>query len=846
MKTKIYMLLLSMFLFSSVYSELVFETLHSFESYKNYYFIPDNQFIFGYQKITDDDILLYCPSNLLTINITKYKVGDVVFFFLPLSLINCSYFIIYEKNYPQTYHFVILPLINLQDSLYYINMQQEGKVINEVITAMSVVYFRDEFFKQKALNYLLKSRNDDYKCWGYVCDIETTLLVLYYLKKAGYENLKMYSDAEVWLKSQIKTSDKSIDVIISPIKSDTVCNISKKGEISLSDVYSFKIPFSFELLNISCNQNVHINLIYKNETRTYKTSFFEFIPEVNCLGRKTILDPCHPDLNIIAKNLNFNVDLSPWIKKDEVVGRFVNSSNKVLSTALYLKNINADEEMVKWLMYYQRNDGSWSSDFLGIISVLDFLKDYRKKSSDPKINETYYNGLIWFFRQFRLNPRQYNDSEIYFILEKIITLLEDKILNVNINNPTVISNLPYTLTVSKRFLDSKVISFSLSSKNKFINPFFRNFTETISLNVSFVNNLKSMVYFDVLVMNITELSKNVSQLFYLPVIFEIKPFLRLKDAKIDNQRKIILLEFEKSFDDFVCEMSTDIPDIVIDNRLFIDNVKIEIPFRVKRTQNKIVNTVMTLELKCKKNDQQFYFSREFNLTLIPSNFVELGVKNLEINKIGKGELIVPVKNLLDSEIRVSVEILNESFIFSQTNQLILAPKESKELVLKYSIPDIDNYTSTAILRFKLDYENNDFPIVVKPKKAFNFTNAIPYLIFILIIVIFNKFVFGIVKFIVRSLPIFVQKLLPEKIVDWAWQGIPRNKELFEKVKILKDKTYLKELEDLIAFYKGLNKPEYQIIEVLKQKGFKDVEIQLALEEWKEKQKKTSSKEEAKK
>ena len=93
----------------------------------------------------------------------------------------------------------------------------------------------------------------------------------------------------------------------------------------------------------------------------------------------------------------------------------------------------------------------------------------------------------------------------------------------------------------------------------------------------------------------------------------------------------------------------------------------------------------------------------------------------------------------------------------------------------------------------------------------------------------------IIKFLIRSLPLFIQKLLPTFVIDWAWKGIPRNKELAEKVKIIKDKEYLSELLDLIEFYKDIGKPEYQIIEMLKKKGFKQVEIETALEEWKKRQ-----------
>ncbi|MEM1988819.1 MAG: hypothetical protein QXS41_03200 [Candidatus Woesearchaeota archaeon] len=823
-----------LFFVVSVYSKLEFEI--DAASYLNNYFIPENQYIVGYQKSSEDDIILYIPQKFQLVNLSKFIVNNQTIFFVPVFSINSSYFMIYENNAKETYNFLRIPIIRFVDEIFSSNQKYDGRIIDEEITAMALVYAKDQSLRNKALNYLFQARDDKLKCFGKPCNIETTLKVLYYLKKANLTNLKIYSDAELWLKSQIKTKDKQYEVLISPSKSTVLCNISNKGNnIPITDSYLMNVSFSDVPLKIKCDSTVTVTFVYQSNSFYRKSSELEYTSGVNCLGRENIFSECNSYLNIIAKELGFDVDLKRWIRNDSLVGKYIDGENPYFITSYYLKRIEENKDMIDWLLFNQRNDGSWN-DVYSTILALTFLKDYRNKNSEKKYQESYNLGMIWLLKNINITF-DFARKERIFLYEMLYELFNDQYLPIVVNQNWIIDSVPYSLEIKKLELDKSVYNITLVSKNGIINSKSGILKDISLIDVAPKNNLKSTQYLDVLIINVSNNEIMKSQVFRLPVIFEIKPFLKLKSHQINQKNKTIIFEFEKSSDSFVCDLTTDFLELGIDNKIYLEKPKVELGYEIKKKYSEIKNIDFEIELLCKRDKDAYKFKSNFSIIVFPQKIVDLVERNITINKKGQGQIKVAVKNLLNQEVKLKVEILDEPFLFLPDNYILLKPNEIKEMYIKYSIPDIDNYTNIAKLKFSYDIFEQTFNIKIDTNyKEFNILDYIIPLIIILALILFlRNQILWIIKFLIRSLPLFIQKLLPTFVIDWAWKGIPRNKELAEKVKIIKDKEYLSELLDLIEFYKDIGKPEYQIIEMLKKKGFKQVEIETALEEWKKRQ-----------
>ncbi|MEM4396634.1 MAG: hypothetical protein QXR30_03185 [Candidatus Woesearchaeota archaeon] len=823
-----------LFFVVSVYSKLEFEI--DAASYLNNYFIPENQYIVGYQKSSEDDIILYIPQKFQLVNLSKFIVNNQTVFFVPVYLINSSYFMIYENTAKESYNFLKIPIIRFVDEIFSSNQKYDGKIIDEEITAMALVYAKDQSLRNKAMNFLFQVRDDKFKCFGKPCSIETTLKVLYYLKKANLTNLKIYSDAELWLKSQIKTKDKQYEVLISPSKTSTLCNISTKGvNIPVNDSYLINVSFSDVPLKIKCTDPVTVTFVYQHNSFYRQSSEVEYISEVNCLGKENIFSECDAYLNIIAKEIGFEVDIKRWIRNDSLVGKYLQGENPFFITSYYLTKIAEDKDMIDWLMFNQRNDGSWN-DLFSTVSALMFLKNYKNKNPEKKYTESYNLGMIWLLKNLNVNF-DFAKKERLFLYELLYELFKDEYLNVIVNQNWIIDSVPYSLEIKKLELDKTIYNVTLLSKNGIINPKFAILKDITLIDIVAKNNLKSTQYLDIISINITNNETQKSQIFKIPVIFEIKPFLKLKSSTLNQKDKTIVFEFEKSSDSFVCDLTTDFPELGIDNKIYLEKPKVELGYEIKKKYSEIKNIDFEIELLCKRDKDAYKFKSNFSIIVFPQKIVDLVERNITINKKGQGQIKVGVKNLLNQEVKLKVEILDEPFLFLPDNYIILKPNEIKEMYIKYSIPDIDNYTNIAKLKFSYDIFEQMFNIKIDTTyREFNILDYIIPLIIILALILFlRNQILWIIKFLIRSLPLFIQKLLPTFVIDWAWKGIPRNKELAEKVKIIKDKEYLSELLDLIEFYKDIGKPEYQIIEMLKKKGFKQVEIETALEEWKKRQ-----------
>ncbi len=796
--------------------------------YNSISFFGQYDVLFGFEN-ENKKILAYSkvPKGEL-IELDRYHWNNKLAFVMPLSQLRWKEFSLYSESSENNYHIVVVPEEYLTSDTFEKLQEFDGLIKDEVTTAIALNFLNNDEAIAKAINYLKTSRNDQYKCWPKECEIGTTIKVLYFLKKAHYDNLKIFSDAMVWLKTQLKDSKYTLQVLVNPKKENALCNVSFGNyheEIAVNESYRFNITYSNEELRIKCDNDVYVVIYDDEDYKSFSGKDIIFDPELNCFGSKNRIDDCDVEVNAMAKELGFDVDFKPKIKDDDLVGKKIVSLDSYKDTAIYYYLVNPDSDMLKFLLYYQNNDGSWSENAVTTLYVLNALKKAIELSPNSyEIKESYFEGLVYL-----INHYDELDEDNFLIRYWRWLLLHSKKPPLKLYNYYLLKIENSKLIMVKSLVNTPV-SLMISSQKNYIESIRMNFTSVANITLRPKLNLKSGDYWDILIFNASFVNSSDYRIIKLPIEIIKKPELRLESIEVDESKKLLKLKFKKSNDEVRCKIDYNDSFFVIQNNVMFDKSDVTIKYDFKSKPERIETHNFTIGLNCSISNTYFVFRKNISIKVVPSQLFEFLQKNLTISKSGKGEAFVKVRNLLNQKIEAKLDVKDPSFVFIKDYFVEFKPKEIKKIKIKYSIPDIKNFTYKTHLSLQVGYVKQYFPIYIDlSKKSINFVGLIiKLLVLVLLIYFFRKPLSIPLKFIIRTLPI-LSKILPPAIVEWAWQGKIKNPEALKEVVLKKEKDVIEEIKDIIRVMHSIGKPEYKIKNYLKTKGFSKEEINAAYE-----------------
>lgn len=443
---------------------------------------------------------------------------------------------------------------------------------------------------EEALEWLKVNRNDEKKCWPKdACRINDTAMVLHHLYEGGYDtSLRIVLDAQLWINSlQNIIIDEEWDVHIETVANDLSCTMNydeTTTSLEIDEKKTIQITPKYDtVLNLSCDyyfrvmltdQDYHEIIYQEHSGSDFNTSYR--IPEP-CFSNKK-WDGCNIQTSLYAaltriesaqKDL-LKEFLEQYLRRGTVVGRYLQTHDRILSSALYVGFVDSKPEVLDLLVYSQNNDGSWGTTnrVHHTARSLYALKD----KTFPTKTETIRDGKNWLLQNL---PEEQSGNDYY-----IYSALKDEFNEYVVFSPNIIY-IEGDITTNVTITNAQ--NYTLEG----INITIENSLKDIIELSAFPDNLEGKTSEELIInqtledgtfvgmITIRKGNEQQKVLGKLPVIIVNNPHISLTSegiAPIFGMSGKIPFSVNKSHSRFTCTIDSDIiyDTVVIDNQETIE------------------------------------------------------------------------------------------------------------------------------------------------------------------------------------------------------------------------------------------------------------------------------------
>lgn len=249
-------------------------------------------------------------------------------------------------------------------------------------------FFPDLFGERidQAIEYLKLNRNEEDKCWpADECRISTTANILFLLDKAGFEDLRIQHDGEIYLENTqnylsgenwtVQIVDHTVNINASV---NTSCVYDYDGSINTTTLNQYPDEFEFEIepahgneVGVVCTEPVFVRVFdeFEENMLTYQGDNFTWDIPQPCWTKNFENTSC--DIRATLHAISTGIDstqrsqaanyLTGLLEEDRDAGVRVSNQTNMINDALFLHEISSSaDEMTKGVLYRQANQGGWN------------------------------------------------------------------------------------------------------------------------------------------------------------------------------------------------------------------------------------------------------------------------------------------------------------------------------------------------------------------------------------------------------------------------------------------------------------------------------------------------------
>lgn len=273
----------------------------------------------------------------------------------------------------------------------------------------------------QAIEYLKVNRDEQDRCWpNRNCQTSTTANILYLLERAGFEDLRIQRDAELYLQreqvyfsSQTQWNAQITDHTININNSaDTSCvydydqavetfSLDRHPESTTKTL----TPNHNKNLSIVCTEPVFIDLQneFDETIISYQgTNFtYEIPPSCWTLGNERINCDVKTTLYALQTSIDTNQKtaarnyLSTLLVPDRTAGYHLGENHTTIMNSLYVQAAAPDASSVlQSLLYYQANNGSWANPRIYYPHTYFEATQEERNRIPHRINDTITHQII--------------------------------------------------------------------------------------------------------------------------------------------------------------------------------------------------------------------------------------------------------------------------------------------------------------------------------------------------------------------------------------------------------------------------------------------------------------------
>lgn len=359
------------------------------------------------------------------------------------------------------------------------------------------------------LDWLKANRINSSKCWysplsPKACDVTETTLTLLFLKLSNLnESKRIVSDGTAYVESlqnyltgddwtlKITATDADMNCSVDLDGSDIVTDEQINEDVVFTDVF---LPEYGANLNITCSDEFDLELLDHrgiqalshqfDEDSTYDYTHFEpadindsedetiktiRIPDPCWTSTAERWDECSEKITLYATSLDIDeeqqLDAKEWLETNlqnhSKTGRYMNTDQTHIDSALYLAIIEQDEDVLNWLLFTQANDGSFGIGSLDEkITATGIAIQALKNMSFAQKAEVIADAIHYISTQYEQKGKQsirtdavlfqtlYNNSVFFLKIKNATIPVVTDSTTITLSNPSVftIVNVTYDIT----------------------------------------------------------------------------------------------------------------------------------------------------------------------------------------------------------------------------------------------------------------------------------------------------------------------------------------------------------------------------------------------------------------
>lgn len=538
----------------------------------------------------------------------------------------------------------------------------------------------DDEISESLYNQIRDLRDNDRKCWpDRNCNVIDTALILYNLKKAGYnENRRLLQDGLIYANSNILNLSLSTARLIIEFKPSNNNDISCElltDDSTTPTIFTFNQSINTssrtftEKFELECDNNVNEILFKIEEPNRDDINFsvmnsdsFEYQRErVLCYGRNNcdILSTLYM-MNTYKEDLIFYNQLIEYIEtyrtRIDSTREFIFSRTDTTHSSLYLNIIGEDDKIENFIKFSQNNDGSWGDDrredrrlvetaisqyaLSRISNSLDYTEDSKEWIYFNEPSNGWGNierdALAFMSIKDYLKP--------FLIIQDFpLVVSSDSTYEISIQNPSTFDIFNVRVEVEQQIRD--YISF-----NRDIGTIRSK--ESLTGNFTSKNNILSDKKGYITITGIAQGSGQREEFIKLPIIIRAAQFISIEqnEAFFSPLNPLINIEILSSQPQITlnCEVSNSFNS----NR---QNIVLDKPINSIMIQNRELKTgEIEIQLVCRLNENVIEINKNIQIKEIEPTFsVELnGPEPIQIDDFN--DLNIIIRGLGNNEQNVEV------------------------------------------------------------------------------------------------------------------------------------------------------------------------------------------------
>ncbi|MFT4312100.1 MAG: hypothetical protein ACMXYF_02625 [Candidatus Woesearchaeota archaeon] len=526
-------------------------------------------------------------------------------------------------------------------------------------------------------------------------------------------------------------------------------------------------------------------------------------------------DGCSVQLTTYAAALNIDDQRRNAAKEyllataanDSIIGRYLPTSMPEFDTMYYLLTIadDPDDQLLSWVLFNQNNDGSFGrgSEYERILSTSMAIDALSKKEFDQK-NETLRDAAHYISKKYAFEPFESVQANaatfrsLYQNRRPLLKIVDPQIFDIS-SSTTVLVHNPTNIDI----MDIRLYTTG-QVRAQGPETIFANQTVEVQLspNATQAGDFASTVTIEgnpqgFSRQNLTTIHARIQsqpQLVIVPVEQTIHVY---------EQESQIQLQVREINGEFTCDIEWSSNQFESQEQVTLRSTGVTtIPFTTSIDTDEVSSVLV--ELLCQTPLDPIEESLSFTILTHTSDPFFIDIDSITHTRYTRHSTI-PITNLLNSPITVDVEAMPIEPLLEFDSQISLDPGQTKNVRINHLFTREENVTIISTLTFSANGREHDVEILINFDAS---TRSFTWLIILILIIV-------IVGGIGTGVYYFKDSLSLPTI-----KGLSLSSFSGKKTSAI-DGKYKKNMIEIVSVMKRLDKTDDEIQEKLKAQGFPD-------------------------